>query len=94
MVVHAVAGRGDGRFEAETIVGHSLEKSVRAFAAPAELPDGNFQLRHAGGQIILNDSRIHFLFGNGIAADGETISFFQEQRGRDGSRCGMIVRQR
>ena len=79
VVVHAVAGRGDGRLEPQAIVRHAREKTRRALAAPPILTHGDLQLGHADRQISLHDPRIHLLLRDGVAADGQPVAFLQEQ---------------
>jgi len=53
------------------------QESGRFFSTPTELTDGDFQFRHTHRQIIFHYPRIHLLFRDGIAANGESIAFFQ-----------------
>ena len=63
----AIAGGGDRRLEAQAVIGHaSLEPSVVSLPHPycrAVI----LELRHGGGEVGLQDARIEFLLGDGVA---------------------------
>ena len=93
VVVHAIAGGGDGGLEAEAIVGHAGSKTRGSLAAPTVLAGGDLQLGQGDGQIGLHDAGVHFLLGDGIADDGQTITFLQEQPGGLGGGEGFVGAQ-
>ena len=81
MIVHAVAQRGDGRLEAQAIIRHAMQKAFGGLAAPAKLARGDFQVRHANGEIGLDDARIHPLLGDGVTDDGQPVAGLEQQTG-------------
>ena len=79
-VIHPVTKRRDGGLETQAIGIHSAEESCRGFAAPSKLSCFNFQVRHARGQVSLDHPRIHFLLGDRISNDHQSIALGQQQR--------------
>ena len=69
VVVHAVAGRGHGGVKAEDIALHALGEAGGLLAAPAVLAAGDAPLGDASGEVGFDESAVHFLLGDGVAAD-------------------------
>ena len=82
VVVHAIAGRRNGRLEREAVVGHAAQEARRGFAAPAVLAGGDCQLWHADRQVGLHDAGIQFLLRDGVSDDGEAVARFEHETGR------------
>ena len=88
MIVHAVAQRRHGRLEAQAVIRHAMKKTLRRFAAPAELARGDLEFRHARRQVSLDEARIHFLLRDGVADDGQPVPCLEQQR----PRCRRLTR--
>src|SRR5205823_3710016 len=56
MIVHAVASRRDRWLESQAIVRHPRQKTGGLLSAPTVLPNGDTQLRHTDGHVILHYS--------------------------------------
>ena len=73
-VVHAVAGGGDGRLEAQDIILHPPEESARGLAAPTVLPAFHLEVGPRGGEVCLEQAAVHLLLCDGVTADRVTVA--------------------
>ncbi len=89
VIVHAVTERGDGGLEAETVIRHAVEEAFGRLTAPTKLAGGELELGNANGEISLEDARIHFLFGDRIADDGQRVAGLEDQGAGSGRFAGV-----